>query len=128
MRRGYLDTAGSETDLNIIVRNNRYLSADYRKNERFSDQMLCSFVIGVYGNRRVTEHSLGTRRCDLNILAVFTVLYRIFYVPEESGLILVLNLCIRKCCCTVRTPVDYSVSAIYKSLVVKVYKGFFNCL
>ena len=49
-------------------------------------------------------------------------------MPEKSGLILVFNLCVRKSCKASGTPVDYSVSAVDKSLVVEVYKYFADSL
>ena len=88
--------------------------------------MLCVFVLGVDRYSRVTKHSFRPCRSHLNVAVL--ALYRILDMPEVALLLGVFDLRVRKCGDTVRTPVDYSVTSIYKSLVVEVYEYLADCL
>ena len=121
----YLNAARTEADLNVIVGNNGNFSAYYGENESLADEVLHILILGVNGNGGIAEHGLGTGGCNFDIAVL--ALDRVLDVPEVTGLILVLYLSVRKRGKAVRAPVDNSVSAVDKSLVVKVYEYLANC-
>ena len=119
-----LDAAGTEILINVIIGYDGDLSADERKDERFSDEVLVSFVLGVDCHRSITEQCLGAGRGDRDISV--TVLDGITDVPEMAFVLLVFDLRIGKGGGTLGAPVYYFVTAIDETLVIEIYENFLD--
>ena len=122
---GNLYAARTEAYLNVIVCNYGNLAVYYGKYKSLADKMLGCLVLGVYCNGGITEHSLGSGGSYLNVAVL--ALDRILDMPEVTGLILILYLGIRERGKATGAPVDYSVSAINKTLIIEVYEYLTDC-
>ena len=120
MRRSYLDSAGAEIHLDIIVSNNRYFGADKRQSDLFADKILISFIIRIDRNGSIAEQRFRSGRGKLNISAA--VGQRITQMPEISVLFAVFDLSVRDRGQAMRAPVDDPLAAVYQSLFVKADK------
>ena len=119
-----LYNARSEIHFNIFISHNGYLSAYQRKNKRLADDILISFIVGIYCNSCIAQQSFGTCCCKLNIAAA--VLEGIAQMPEMACLILISNLRIGKRGLAVRTPVNNSLAPVNKTLIEILYENFLN--
>ncbi len=124
VRRRDFNRARTEADFAIIVRNDGYFSVRKRKFDEFADVFRHFLVFGVDRNRRVAEHSFGTRRRndDCVVLAYDGILV----IPKIGLLFFVFDLCVAERGVTMRTPVDYAVSSVNQTFFVVTYKRFQN--
>ena len=118
MGGGNLHAPGPEAYLNVVVGYHGDLAPDERKYKLLSDKVLCRRVVRVDGYRRVAEHGLRAGRRYLDKLPLLAD-YRVLYMPEKSGLVLILDLRVRERGAASRAPVYNSVSAVNKSLFVE---------
>ena len=106
--------------IGVLVTNDRNTASNQRKHAVTADKILVALVVGVYGNSRIAQKRFGTCCCNLKISAATDE--RILNVPEVSLLLLIGNLCVGNRRLAVRTPVDNTLTAVDKSLVVKTNK------
>ena len=124
--RSYLNYTCSEIHFNVIVRNDRYLTVNERKNNCLADKRLIALVIRVYCNCRIAEERFGTSCCKFKVIV--RILYLIAEVPEVSCLILVCYLSIGKRSPAFRTPVDYTLAAVNQTFFVVLYENLLDRL
>ena len=99
-----LHAAGAEFLIHILVRDDRNLPPDERKDQRLAHEPGIALVVRADGDGGVAQQRLRTRGGDDDIAV--RILDGITDMPEMTGLFLVLDLGVRKRGRTVRTPVD----------------------
>ena len=115
--RSDLYASSSEFLVNILVCNYWDLSVCERKLQHFAYDIFVTVIIRVYCNCSISKKCLRTGSCDLYEFALFSN-NRIVDVPEESVLILMLNLCIGNGGLAYRTPVDNTGSLVDVSFFI----------
>ena len=126
MRRRNLDRTGSELHIDILVRNDRNLFIDQRKNNRLSHQIFIALIIRMNSDGCVTEHCFRT--CCRDLKRIVCPYDRITDMPEMACLLLVFDLGIGERCLALGAPVDNAFSAINITLFIQIQKNSFNCL
>ena len=116
--------ARSEFNVYVIIRDDRNFPADDRQNKRFAYDIFISRVFGVNRYRSVAEHSFRARRGDDKISVA--VLKIISEMPEKRRFFDVFHFRVRKRGSATRTPVNYSLSLINQTFIVKIYENFLN--
>ena len=122
MGRRDLNRTGSEFLVYIIICHDRNLSVHKRQKRFLSYDILVSVVVRMYGNGGISKHRLRTG-CR-NLKELICSHDRILDMPEESVLLLMLNLRIRQGSLTYRTPVDDPGTLIDISLLIEPDKYF----
>ena len=107
MSRCNLYTSCSEFFVYIFIGDHRNLSVCERKLQHLADEIPVALIFRIYGNSSITQQGFRTCSCNLYETSLFPY-DRVIDVPEESILILMLNLCIRDGSLAYRTPVDDS--------------------
>ena len=113
-----LHAARAEADLDIVVGDDRNLSADNRQNQRLADKVGVALIVRVDGDGGVAEHRLGAGGGNLDILVA--ALDRVLDVPEMACLFAVLDLRVGEGGCAVRAPVDDAVAAVNQPFFIEV--------
>lgn len=113
--RGDLDGTRAELGVDVLVGDDRDGTVGQRQPDELADQVLVPLVLGVDGDRRVTEHRLGTGRGDDDRLVPVAVLHG----DELAVVVLVLDLDVRDGRQTARTPVDDALGAVDQLFVVE---------
>src|ERR1700722_18032303 len=110
--------AGAEFAIDRGVGDDLYLATYQRQPNRLADVRLVALVVGIHGDRGVTEHRLGPRRCDR--YSAGAVGERVTDVPEAALDVLVIDFEIGQRRFASRAPVDEPLGAIDELLVVKI--------
>ena len=125
MCRCDLNGTCTEFDINIIICDNRDLTANKRQDEHLADNILITLVLRVNSNSGIAKECLRSCCCKIDISG--TVLERISQVPEMTGLIRIIYLGIGDRCKAMRTPVDDPLTSVDKTLIIILYEYFLNC-
>ena len=120
------DRAGSEFHIDILVRHNRNLFVDQRKNNCLTHQVFIPLIIGMNRDGGIAEHRLGTRR--RNLKRIVCPDDRITDMPEMACLLLVFDLGIGERCLTLGAPVDNTFSPVDIALFIQIQKNSLNGL
>ena len=118
MRRRDFDGTRAERLVNILVGKQRDAAADNRQDQRLSDEVLVALIVRMHGDARVTEHRLGARRRDFDVLARFALDF-IADVPEMALLRHMVDLDVRNGRVARRAPVRDARALINEPLLIK---------
>ena len=122
-RRDLYNT-GSKFHIYVIIRDQRNLTVNQRKDEHFSNHIFVSFIVRIDSHRRISQKRFRTGCRQIDVTA--SIRKWIAQMPEMSLLIFVLYLGIGNGCQTMRTPVDDTLTAVNQSFIIKFYKYFLN--
>ena len=120
--RCHLHAASTEFHFCIVIGYHRNFLIHKGQDHSLTDNCFVTVIIGVDADTGITKHSFRTGSCNNHFPAA--VSERIADMPQVTGLIHVLDLCIRKSGHTVRTPVDNTASLVDQALLVKRHKHF----
>ncbi len=117
VRRRYLDAAGAELGLDVVVGNNRDLSADDGEFDFLAHEVTVALVVGVHGDGAVAQHGFGAGRRD-DKMAV-AVSQRIAEMPEFAGFVLRQHLEVGQCRVQDRIPIHEALAPVDQSFLVQ---------
>ena len=119
---------GTKFHIDIIVLYNRNGFIDDWEPYFTAVKVCITLIVRINCNGCIAEHCLRTCRCEFQKLSRrrLSVLINewIFDMPEMSGLIFILNLCIGNGCITNRTPVDNTGALINPAFFMHLTKHF----
>ena len=119
--RRYLNAARSKLLIHVFICNNRNLAVRKGKYQLFSDKVLISFVLRVYRNCRISQHSF--RSCGSYLYkTAFLPHDGVVDVPEKAILILMLHLGIGNRSLAFGAPVYYLRTLVYPAFFIKIKK------
>ena len=124
VRGGNLHNARTLGHIRVLIAHNRNFLIKQRQNHVATVQMRIARILRIDRHRRITQHGFGTRSREFQLLA--GLLDRIQQMPKMSVLLLVLHLGVRDRRVTMRAPVDHTVTAVNKSLLVQTHEHLFN--
>ena len=113
----YFNYAGTEFHINVGIAYDGNFLVDDGQNSRLSDEMLISVVRGINGNGRISEH--GFRTCGGKLKEIVRSGDGIFYVPEMSGHIDMVDFRVGNCCLAFRAPVYELFSPVDIAFVIE---------
>ena len=113
------DLYGTRTEfhIHVIVADNNRFSIDQGHAHLLADIFLQPFVIGVYGDGRITHNSFRPSRGNHDVIVFADD--GIFYIPQMPRFIGVIHFNIAQSRMTVRAPVCNAVSLINKSFFIQ---------
>ena len=118
---GDLNEAGTEVGVNVPILKNGDLAVDDGELDGLTHEGGLLGILRRDGNARVTEHGLGARGGDDDVvLAVDRLGQRVAQVPQVALLVLVLGLVVRDGGSAVGAPVDDALAAVDQAVVVPV--------
>ena len=115
---------GTKFSVNIFIRNDGYFLIQNGNDTGLADQVLISFICGMYRNRSIAQHGFGSGGCQSQL-----------FIRTNNGVIdmikmpchiNVLYLCVGNCSLTLRTPVDNLFPAVNIALFIQTAEGFQN--
>ena len=118
------DGAASEAHFDVVVRNDRDFPSVHRQNENFAHEMLVFRIFRVDRNGGVARNGFRPGGGHFDVAA--SVLQRVSEMPQKAVFFGIFDLCVRKSRAAGRAPVDDSVAAIDKPLVVKLAENLQN--
>ena len=119
--RGDLDKAGAKVGIDVPILKDGDLAVDDRELDGLTHEGGLLGVLRGDGDARVTEHGLGARGGDDDVvLAVNRLGQRVAQVPQVALLVLVLGLVVRDGGSAVGAPVDDALAAVDQTIVVPV--------
>ena len=117
MSRRYLDAAGAELGLYVVVGDYRDSSAHYRQDDFAADEPGVAVVLGMDRDGAVAEHRLRSRRGDDQVALAGGE--RVFEMPEFAGLVFREDLEIGQCGVKDGIPVDESFAPVDQTFVIQ---------
>ena len=123
MSRCDLDAACTELHIDILIGDDRDLSACERQLEHLSDYVFISVIIRVYSDSCIAEQGFRTGRGNFHKPAFLTD-YRIINVPEEAVLIDMFDLSVRDRRSADRAPVDDLGAFVNVAFLIKAHEHF----
>ena len=121
MGRGDLDKAGAKVGVDMPILKDGDLAVDDGELDGLTHKGGLLGVLRGDGNARVTEHGLGTRGGDDDVvLTVDRLGQRVAQVPQVALLVLVLGLVVRDSGSAIGAPVDDALAAIDQAVVVPI--------
>jgi len=118
--RGYLDCAGAEFRVHVIVSDDRYFPIHHRQYQRFSHQVPIALILRVNRHRHVAQHGLRAGGGYGKILVA--VLHGVFYKIKVARFIQMLHLYIRNGGMAFGAPVGNVMTTVNETLFIKSYK------
>ena len=116
-----LDKAGTEVGINVPILKDGNLAVDDGKLDGLTHKGGLLGILRGDGDARVTEHGLGARGGDDDVvLAVDRLGQRVAQVPQVALLVLVLGLVVRDGGGAVGAPVDDALATVDQAVVVPV--------
>ena len=123
MSRCDLDAACTEFHIDILVGDDRDLSACERQLEHLSDYVFISVIIRVYSDGCIAEQGFRAGRGNFHKPAFLTD-YRIINVPEEAVLVDMFDLSVRDRRSADRAPVDDLGAFVNVAFLIKAHEHF----
>ena len=120
MGRGDLHHASTELNIHIIIGNHGNLSMHDGQDQGLAYHTFIALVIGVHRHGCIAQQGLRSGGGQLQVAAA--VLKGIAQVPEVTGLILVLHLCVRDRGQAVGAPVNDALAPVNQALIVQLAK------
>ena len=120
MGRGDLHHACTELNIHIIIGNHGNLSMHDGQDQSLAYHIFITLVIGVHRHGCIAQQGLRSGGGQLQVAAA--VLKGIAQVPEVTGLILVLHLCVRDRGQAVGAPVNDALTPVNQALIVQLAK------
>ena len=125
--RCHLDDAGPELRINKLILDHHQLAAQHGQNDRIVNQVGIALVLGVDGNRDVTQQRLGSRGGHDDMIEpvrrgpAFQLVANVVELAIGVGMFAFF---IRERGVAARTPVDDVVTAVDQILVVQAHEHF----
>ena len=115
----HLHCASAERLVHKVVAQDRNSAINERNDHPLPDHARIAPVIGVNGNRRITEQRLGTRGCDNDPFTRRATLQRVTNLPDLPTLLYGNRLKIRHARLAARAPVDEGFGAIRETTLIE---------
>ena len=126
--RGYLQAAGTEFDVHILIFDYRYHSVDQGHDYFFPFQMGILRIVRVDAHRRIAHDGFGSRGSHHSIGTCWIAFNLITEIVKLSMYLLVDHLLIRQCRKCLRVPVDHPHTPVYQSFFIQIAKHFQHTL
>ena len=124
MARRDLYSARAEIHFNIFIGNDGDLPSDNGNNNVFTNEIGITRIVGINGDTGIAEYGFGP--CGGAGDGIASVGRKIADMPQIAGFFFKFNLSVGDSGFTLRTPVDDSVSAVDKTLLIQVDKDLGN--
>ncbi len=135
--RRYLQTAGTELDVDIVVLDDGDDTAHFRHDDVQALEPRVLHIVGIDTHSRIAHNGLRTRRCHNGVVAFGVLMHHvalilaahlglvlrgdvIFEVIEFGVLLFIDNLLVGEGCLGLRIPVDHAHATIDEALAVEV--------
>ena len=120
VRRRHLDRARAKCRIDVRIRKEGNATLHHGQDQRLAHEMLVTFIVGVHRDTRITEHRLGTRRCNFNV--VVRAINPIAQVPEMPLLCLMVDLDVGDRRRAARTPIRDARALIDQPLLIEAHE------
>ena len=120
--RGYLDDAGAEFAVHVVVRYDRNLAPGQGQFHHAADQVLVALILRVDGHGGVAEH--GFRPGGRHGQVTFAARQRVLEVPQLTLFFFLDDFQVRDGGVQYRVPVDQALAAVDQALAVQADKHF----
>ena len=124
--------ASSKFHINIIVCNYFKFSTNKWQYDKFTDNILISFILRINSYCSITEHRFRSCCCNNYIIlpVYFNILIfkKILNMIKCTILLFITNFSIGNCCMAYWTPVNNFFAFINISFIIKFFKGFKDCM